>query len=66
MIDPALSVNAVLARWPAAIGPLNAAGIDTCCGGGDSLAVAAAQAGIPIADLIDSITDALARERGSA
>lgn len=66
MIDPALSVNAVLCRWPAAISAFNAAGIDTCFGGGDSLSVAAVQAGIPIADLIDSITDALAKERGSA
>ena len=63
MIDPALSINAIVARWPAAVSALNAAGVDTCCGGGDSLSVAAAQAGIPIADLIDAITSAITAER---
>jgi regulator of cell morphogenesis and NO signaling len=55
LIDPSLTVNDVLQRWPAAVGALNALGIDTCCGGADSLSVAAAQAGVPLADLIDAI-----------
>ena len=66
MIDPALSVNAILCRWPAAVSALNAAGIDTCCGGGDTLSVAAAQAGIPIADLVDAIREAVAKDRVTA
>ena len=64
MIDPALSVNDILRRWPAAVSALNAAGVDTCCGGADSLSVAAAQAEIPVADLIDAITSAITAERG--
>ena len=29
LVDPALSVNETLRRWPAAVGPMNAFGIDT-------------------------------------
>ncbi len=65
LIDPALSVNDILRRWPAAVSALNAAGVDTCCGGADSLSVAAAQVGMPVADLIDAITSAIAAERGA-
>jgi regulator of cell morphogenesis and NO signaling len=63
-IDPALSVNDVLHRWPAAVTALNAFGIDTCCGGADSLTEAAAQAGVSVDDLIGAIADAAAVDRG--
>lgn len=54
-LDPAQSVNEILRRWPAAIAPLNAFGIDTCCGGGASLAVAAAHAGVPLAAVLAAV-----------
>ena len=60
LVDPALSVNETLRRWPAAVGPLNAFGIDTCCGGAASLEMAAVDAGVPI----DTLLDAVARAAG--
>lgn len=39
-IDPALTVNQLVQQHPAALPLLAAAGVDTCCGGGLSLAVA--------------------------
>jgi regulator of cell morphogenesis and NO signaling len=63
-VDPALSVNDVLRRWPAAVTALNAYGIDTCCGGADSLSEAAAQVGVSVDDLIGAIADAVAVDRG--
>jgi regulator of cell morphogenesis and NO signaling len=54
-IDPALSVNEVLRRWPAAVAALNAFGVDTCCGGALSLSAAAEEAGVSAAELIAAI-----------
>jgi iron-sulfur cluster repair protein YtfE (RIC family) len=56
-VDPSLSVNEILRRYPAAISALNAHGIDSCCGGATSLRAAALEAR---ADL-----KALTREIGS-
>ena len=33
-IDPSLTVNEILLRYPAAVTVINAYGIDSCCGGG--------------------------------
>lgn len=54
-VDPALSVNEILRRWPAAIPALNAAGIDTCCGGAASLEAAAHDAGVALDPLVAAI-----------
>lgn len=54
-IDPSLSVNETLRRWPAAVMALNAFGVDTCCGGAASLAQAAADADVPLDDLLDGV-----------
>lgn len=56
-IDPALSVNDVLRRWPLAARTLNAYGIDTCCGGALSLHDAAREVGIGVDALIAAITN---------
>jgi iron-sulfur cluster repair protein YtfE (RIC family) len=53
-----LQVNEVLRRWPAALGPLNAFGIDTCCGGSDRLADAAHEGGVAMSDLWTAIVAA--------
>ena len=45
-LDPALSINEIVHRFPAVLGPLGAYGIDTCCRGDESLANAAASIGI--------------------
>ena len=54
-LGPALTVNEVLRRWPAAVGPLNAFGIDCCCGGGASLREAATEAGVPLDELLAAL-----------
>jgi iron-sulfur cluster repair protein YtfE (RIC family) len=54
-VDSALTVNAVLARWPDTIPLLNALGIDTCCGGGESLRDAARRAGVPLPVLLAAV-----------
>ena len=45
-IHPDLSVNELILRHPAALPVLSAAGIDTCCGGGLTLALAAERSGL--------------------
>jgi iron-sulfur cluster repair protein YtfE (RIC family) len=54
-VDPTLTVNEVLARWPGTIPLLNALGIDTCCGGGESLRDAARSAGVPLPVLLAAV-----------
>lgn len=58
-VDPALSVNETLRRWPAAVAPLSAFGVDTCCGGAASLEAAARDAGVPVAELLAAVATAI-------
>jgi iron-sulfur cluster repair protein YtfE (RIC family) len=51
-IDPHLSVNELVLRHPAALPILTAAGIDTCCGGGLTLAAAAQGTGLTFEQLV--------------
>lgn len=62
-VDAELSINEVLRRWPAALPALNALGIDTCCGGADSVSAAADRAGVSVASLVDAIARAIAPAR---
>lgn len=62
-IEPTLSVNDVMACYPESIDLLNALGIDTCCGGTDTLRAAAARAGVPLSVLLAAIDHAV--ETGS-
>lgn len=59
-IDPSLSVNEIIRRWPAVMGVLNAFGVDSCCGGADPLTVAAAEADAPLEDLLTALRDVVA------
>ena len=54
-IDPALSINEIIKRHPASIGVLNAHGLDTCCGGGESLRSAALEARVDLRTLVQEI-----------
>ncbi len=54
-IDPTSTIDAVIAHHPSSITVLNAFGIDTCCGGGDSLADAAAHARVDVATLVAAL-----------
>ena len=58
-IEPQWTVNELLRREPLSATVLNSFGVDTCCGGGDTLEEAAAAAGINGRQLIDAITAAL-------
>lgn len=54
-IDSGWTINELLRRLPPAGGVLNAFGIDTCCGGGDTIAAAARKAGVREDDLLAEI-----------
>lgn len=58
-IDPAITVNDVMACFPASIAVLNALGIDTCCGGMESLRDAATEAGVALPVLLAAIEHAV-------
>ena len=62
-LDPSLTVNEVLRRWPAAVTALNAFGIDTCCGGAAPLEAAAGEAGVALGEIVAAIEHAIADER---
>jgi iron-sulfur cluster repair protein YtfE (RIC family) len=59
-IDPTLSVNEIIRRYPASISILNAHGIDTCCGGGNPLRAGALEAHANLGALLDQIAEAAA------
>ena len=63
-IDPEWTINDLLACAPESAHVLNAFGVDTCCGGGATIAAAAAEAGITAAELTGAITAAV-RHRSS-
>lgn len=56
-IDQDLTINEVLLRSPSAVSVLNAYGIDTCCGGEDSVASAAASNGIDLEELLAALRE---------
>ena len=58
-IESHWTVNELLRREPLSAAVLNSLGVDTCCGGGDTLEAAAAAAGISAKELIDAIVAAL-------
>lgn len=60
VLGPSLSVNEILARWPRAVEPLVAFGVDVCCGGALPLSTAASYAGVPTGELLAAIRAAIA------
>jgi len=58
-IESSWTINELLRREPLSAAALNAFGVDTCCGGGDTIDVAAAAAGISGAALIEVIVATL-------
>ena len=61
-IDPARTINEILARHPATIAVINAFGIDTCCGGGVTLETAARDNGLDLATVTAALEAAITRE----
>jgi iron-sulfur cluster repair protein YtfE (RIC family) len=60
-IDQDLTINEVLLKSPSAVSVLNAYGIDTCCGGDDSIAEAAACNGIDLDELLAVLREAASK-----
>lgn len=65
-IRPDLTVNELLRRRPDVLSILAAAGVDTCCGGGDQLSLAAAKAGLTFDQLLNRLDDEDPVRRGEA
>ena len=59
-IDPSWTINELLRREPSSGPVLNAFGVDTYCGGGDTITAAALNAGLDAAELVGALSDALA------
>ncbi len=59
IIDPDATVNAMIARHPASIAVLNRLGIDTCCGGGETLRAAAKHSAIDLEMLTTALKEAV-------
>jgi regulator of cell morphogenesis and NO signaling len=59
--SPEHSVNEIICRYPSVLSVLDGFGVDTCCGGAESLASAARSARIPIDALMAGISAAIER-----
>ena len=60
MPHPTLSVNETIRRHPEALLVLNHFGVDTCCGGAESLEEAARASGVPLETLIGALRKVVA------
>ena len=57
-IDPDLTVNEIIKRYPKSLPVLNALAIDTCCGGEDPISVAASAVNVPLETIVTAIAEA--------
>ena len=55
--DATWTVNDVLRQHPQAVAVFNALGVDACCGGANTLDLAAADAGVQLDDLVTALGD---------
>lgn len=46
VLDPSLTINEIVARFPQTVAVFNRFGFDTCCGGGITIAEAARRDGV--------------------
>ena len=51
-LDPAMTINEIVARYPATIPVFNRFGMDTCCGGGVSVEQAAQRDGVALEQVL--------------
>ena len=58
-IDPDATVNDIIAQHPASIAVLNQFGVDSCCGGGETLRAAAQHSGVDLDALIAELQRAV-------
>jgi len=60
------SVNEIIRRYPSVLPVLNGFGLDTCCGGAQSLVEASRAASIPIEALMAGVAAAVSRSASSS
>jgi len=57
-LDKSTTVNETIAAWPETIAVFNSFGIDLCCGGDDTLELAARESGVDLVTLLDNLASA--------
>lgn len=60
-VDPAMTINEIVARHPETIPVFNRFGMDTCCGGGVSVYDAARRDGIDVETVLAALREAVER-----
>lgn len=58
-LDPAQTINEIVARHPESIAVFNRFGMDTCCGGGVSVEEAARRDGLDVDQILSALRDAM-------
>lgn len=61
-LDPTLTINEIVARYPEAIAVFNRLGFDTCCGGGITVDEAARRDGVDASAVLGALRDVLDRK----
>lgn len=62
-IDPTWTINETVARFPATLTVFDAAGLDSCCGGGHEIKEAARRHGLDLEPLLNGLRAAAAGAR---
>ncbi len=57
-LDPAQTINEIVARHPETIAVFNRFGMDTCCGGGASVEEAACRDGLDVGQILSALREA--------
>lgn len=60
-LDPNLTINEIVARFPETVPVFNRFGLDTCCGGGVRVDEAAHRHGLNAADVRSALREAIER-----
>ena len=56
-LDPASTINDVVARYPATMSVFNRFGMDTCCGGGLAVRDAVARHGLDLDEVLTALRE---------
>ena len=60
-LDPSLTINEIVARYPETIAVFNRFGMDTCCGGGVPVEEAARRDSLDLDQILAALRDAMER-----
>lgn len=64
-IDPSWTVNEVIGLYPETVTVFNSFGVDSCCGGDETLEVAAEEAEIDRDSLVSALLDVAANSKAT-